>query len=115
MPFPCRATNMPFAAGSWQGAGMQTAWEWNVGDLPAVGVFLLPRGVPGSLLSEAGEWHGRGRFVAESRHGMCESGFNTAGERYGNGMVCVNPPLQALTGPEVSRRLKLPDFKTIGT
>jgi hypothetical protein len=24
-------------------------------------------------------------------------------------------PLQALTGPEFSRRLKLPDFKTIGT
>jgi hypothetical protein len=24
-------------------------------------------------------------------------------------------PLQALTGPEVSRRLWLPDFKTIGT
>jgi hypothetical protein len=24
-------------------------------------------------------------------------------------------PLQALTGPEGSRRLRLPDFKTIGT
>jgi hypothetical protein len=24
-------------------------------------------------------------------------------------------PLQALTGPECSRRLRLPDFKTIGT
>jgi len=24
-------------------------------------------------------------------------------------------PLQAMTGPEVSRRLRLPDFKTIGT
>jgi hypothetical protein len=24
-------------------------------------------------------------------------------------------PLQALTGPENSRRLRLPDFKTIGT
>src|SRR5215510_10044690 len=24
-----------------------------------------------------------GRFVARSRHGMCESGFNTAGERHG--------------------------------
>jgi hypothetical protein len=24
-------------------------------------------------------------------------------------------PLQALTGPEVSRKLRLPDFKTIGT
>jgi hypothetical protein len=33
---------------------MGTAWERHVGDLPAIGVFLLPRGVPGSLLSEAG-------------------------------------------------------------
>jgi hypothetical protein len=32
---------------------MRTAWERHVGDLPAFGVFLLPRGVPGSLLSEA--------------------------------------------------------------
>jgi hypothetical protein len=32
---------------------MGTAWERHVGDLPAFGVFLLPRGVPGSLLSEA--------------------------------------------------------------
>jgi hypothetical protein len=24
-------------------------------------------------------------------------------------------PLQAWTGPEVSRRLRLPDFKTVGT
>jgi hypothetical protein len=24
-------------------------------------------------------------------------------------------PLQALTGPEVSRKMRLPDFKTIGT
>jgi hypothetical protein len=49
-----------------QGRGRVTAWEWHgmcelasavqrrhVGDLPAFGVFLLPRGVPGSLLSEA--------------------------------------------------------------
>ena len=34
-----------------------------------------------------------GRFVARSRHGMCESGFNTAGERHGDDMVCVNPPV----------------------
>jgi hypothetical protein len=32
---------------------MGTASEWHVGDLPVFGVFLLPRGVPGSLLSEA--------------------------------------------------------------
>jgi hypothetical protein len=28
---------------------------------------------------------------------------------------CKAIPLQALTGPEDSRRLRLPDFKTIGT
>jgi hypothetical protein len=28
---------------------------------------------------------------------------------------CKAIPLQAWTGPEVSRRLTLPDFKTIGT
>jgi hypothetical protein len=36
-----------------QGDGMGTAWELHVGDLSSFGVFLLPRGVPGSLLSEA--------------------------------------------------------------
>jgi hypothetical protein len=29
--------------------------------------------------------------------------------------ICKANPLQALTGPEDSRRLRLPDFKTIGT
>jgi hypothetical protein len=32
---------------------MGTAWERHVGDLPAFGVFQLPRGVAGTLLSEA--------------------------------------------------------------
>jgi hypothetical protein len=43
-----------------------------------------------------GEWQGSGRIVAgngRERHGMCESAFNTAGKRHGNGMVCVNRPL----------------------
>jgi hypothetical protein len=73
MPFPCHVTNMPFwkrplnaTAGSWQGRGMGTAWERHgmcelastvqrrhAGDLPVFGFFLLPRGVPGGLLSEA--------------------------------------------------------------
>jgi hypothetical protein len=35
----------------------------------------------------------------------------TSTERYGMYIKVV--PLQALTGPEGSRRLKLPDFKTI--
>jgi hypothetical protein len=30
-------------------------------------------------------------------------------------LKCKAVPLQAGTGPEVSRRLRLPDFKTIGT
>jgi hypothetical protein len=42
-----------FVAGSRQGDGMGAPWELHVGYLPAFGVFLLPRGVPGSLLSEA--------------------------------------------------------------
>jgi len=33
-------------------------------------------------------------------------------KKYGKGKVI---PLQAWTGPEGSRRLRLPDFKTIGT
>jgi hypothetical protein len=53
-------------AGSQHGDGMGTAWKRHgmcelasviqrrhVGDLPAFGLFLLPRGVPGCLLSEA--------------------------------------------------------------
>jgi hypothetical protein len=32
---------------------MGTVWERHVGDLPAFGIFLLPHGVPGNLLSEA--------------------------------------------------------------
>jgi hypothetical protein len=32
---------------------MGTAWNRHVGNLPPFGVFLLPRGVPGRLLSEA--------------------------------------------------------------
>jgi hypothetical protein len=53
-------------AGSRQGDGMGTAWERHgmcelasavqrrhVGDMPTFGLFLLPRGVPGGLLSEA--------------------------------------------------------------
>jgi hypothetical protein len=52
--------------GSWHGRGRMTAWERHgifelasavqrrhVDDLPAFGLYLLPRGVPGSLLSEA--------------------------------------------------------------
>jgi hypothetical protein len=39
-----------------------------------------------SVLLRAGttrSWQGRGKVVAWERHGMCESGFKTAGERHG--------------------------------
>src|SRR5215475_4062964 len=52
---PCRSPAMPRICLSRQGRGKVTAAnsvERYVGDLPAFGVFLLPRGVPGSL-SEA--------------------------------------------------------------
>jgi hypothetical protein len=67
MPFPCHATNMPFWKTS-QGHDRVTAWEQHgmcelrvastvrrrhVGGLQEFGVFLLPCGVPGSLLSES--------------------------------------------------------------
>jgi len=32
-----------------------------------------------------------------------------------SGKKIISIPAQAWTGPEVSRRLRLPDFKTIGT
>jgi hypothetical protein len=68
MPRTCLSESEPLkdTAGSWQGHGKVTVWEQHgtcelalaiqrlhVGDLPEFGVFLLPRGVPGSLLSEA--------------------------------------------------------------
>jgi hypothetical protein len=70
---PCRSPAMPRICLSesdlsrpWQGRSRMTAWEQHgmcelasavqrrhVGDLPAFGLFLLPRGVPVCLLSEA--------------------------------------------------------------
>src|SRR5215475_6258777 len=58
VPLPCHeyALHGRFVAGSRHADVMRTACELNVNDLPAVGFFLLTRGVPGSLFSEAGEW-----------------------------------------------------------
>jgi len=36
-------------------------------------------------------------------------------DRKNNGRKGKSIPLQAWTGPDVSRRLRLPDFKTAGT
>jgi hypothetical protein len=85
LPFPCRFPAVPLpdheyaflkassqdhgsvVAWTRQGDGMGTAWERHGmcelasavqrrhGDLPAFGLSLLPRGVPGSLLSEASQ------------------------------------------------------------
>jgi hypothetical protein len=41
---------------------------------------------PGSALSK------NDKVVVLERHGMCELAFKAAGERHGNGMVCVNRP-----------------------
>jgi hypothetical protein len=98
------------------------------------GYFRLPRG----LSRRTRHFWNR----AGARHGMCELTHGMAGERHGHGTLCVNPPLlplyafveftvtttfgikngegksiplQAWTGREGSRRLRLPDFKTIGT
>jgi hypothetical protein len=46
----------------------------------------------------------------EWRHFMREAKGRGCSAIYGCGI-----PLQAFTGPEGSRRLRLPDFKTIGT
>jgi hypothetical protein len=53
LPYHKYAFHGRFLAGSRQGDGMRTAWERHVGDLPAIGVFLLPRGDPERLFSEA--------------------------------------------------------------
>jgi hypothetical protein len=84
-PFPCHATNMPFwkrplkaMAGSRQGDGLGTAWYvWisiglqrrHVGDLPAFGLFLLPRGVPKSL-SEA--YQSQMQVASVKRSNVCD-------------------------------------------
>jgi hypothetical protein len=45
---------------------------------------------------------------------VCFEKINTAIKREGKGKGKAIP-LQALTGPEGSSRLRLPDFKTVGT
>jgi hypothetical protein len=53
----------------------------HVGDLPAFGVFLLPRGVPGSLLSEACQSQMQMASVKQSNvcHGRGEAYYFGAG------------------------------------
>jgi hypothetical protein len=96
MSFPCHATNMPIRkwtlkamADSWHVRGRVTACWRYVGDLPLL--------VPGSLLSEAYQSQMQVASVKQS----------TLGEWQGNGMVCVNPPLDGQGTPETCRDTKI--------
>jgi hypothetical protein len=86
---PCRYPAMPRICLSesdlsrpWQGRGRVTAWERHgmcelasvvqrrhVGDLPAFGLLLLSRGVPGSLLSE--EYQSKMQVASVRQSNVC--------------------------------------------
>jgi hypothetical protein len=51
------------------------------------------------------------RFITEERYVLYEGGTEFLRNRAKQKSI----PLQAVTGPECSRRARLPDFKTIGT
>jgi hypothetical protein len=51
-------------------------------------------------------------IVMAQNSDSCRALVNAVMNHIGKGKTI---PLQALTGPEGSRRLRLPDFKTIGT
>jgi hypothetical protein len=92
MPFPCRSHAVPlpcheyaFLKANSQDRGRVTAGERHgifefasavqrrhVSDLPAFGFFLLPRGVPGSLLSEA--YQSEIQVVSMKQSNVCHSG-----------------------------------------
>jgi hypothetical protein len=104
-PLPCReygslkATSQGHGrdvAGSRQGDGMEAAWKrhgmcelasilqrQHVGDLPAFGDFLLPRGVPRRLLSKACQSQMQVASVKQSNvcHGPGEAYHFGAGTR----------------------------------
>jgi len=63
-----------------------------------------------SKFSMIGEWL-RGKYLNEFGRGVIEL-LKGKGKGKGKGKAI---PLQAWTGPEGSRRLRFPDFKTIGT
>jgi hypothetical protein len=111
MPRPCRSEShlsRPRHSAAWKRHGMcalaSAVQRRHVGDLPAFGLFRLPRGVPRRLLPEAYQSQmqfgyfrrPRGlsrrtrhcRRMAGARLGMCEltrqgNGMETAWERYG--------------------------------
>jgi hypothetical protein len=102
MPFPCHVTNMHFTAGSWHGRGRVTACEqcWNGMVLcesnNSIGRPEAACWPPASVRLRAAttrSWQGSGMECVD----RALKGSGTAGERHGNGMVCVNPPLYALT------------------
>src|SRR5215510_14078332 len=74
---------MPFTAGSWQGSGRVTACEqcgnWMLATCQLSASFCYHAEFQEVFYQKQES----GRFVAGSRHGMCESGLNTVGERHG--------------------------------
>jgi hypothetical protein len=95
---PCRFHPVPLPCHEYavlketsQGYGIVAEWERH-------GMCELVSAVKRRHVSEnagtgrvvAESWHSRDRVAAGERHGMCELAFNAAGERHGNGMVCVN-------------------------
>jgi hypothetical protein len=65
---------------------MGTAWYV----LISIGRPETACGRPARVRRMAGSRQGN----AWERNGLCELPFNAAGERQGNGMVCVNPALE---------------------
>jgi hypothetical protein len=55
------------------------------------------------------------RFIARVCTGAVVAFLKVINNSVSGYIKCKAIPLQTLTGPEGSRRLRLPDFKTIGT
>jgi hypothetical protein len=89
--------------------------------------FRLPRKSQGSLTCrcrKSATWDRRFYFLSEGRHAVdffarkirrLQPGSNPRSWVPEASMLTTRPPQPLLTGPEGSRRLRFPDFKTIGT
>jgi hypothetical protein len=85
---------MHFTAGSWHGRGRVTACEQRGNGMilcesnNSIGRLEAACWPPASIRLRAAtmrSWQGSVTVVAWERHGMCESGCKTAGERHGMG------------------------------